>query len=101
VWSLKRWATTRSMTCEMKGRLQIGRYEEMVSGSRVDFFNRGVSTACLREEKRVPDYNDKLHRLQMTGASWLDSCLRSHKGMRFDKQDLVGDETKTIGFQKR
>jgi len=81
---------TRSISFEINDRLEMGRYELHMSGSKVGFLSSGKMCARLRWDGKIPDCIERLHRRQMTGAIYVDRCFNSHVRIGSRGHDFEG-----------
>jgi hypothetical protein len=68
----------------------MGRYELAMSGSKFDFLSRGITRACFKDIGNTPDFKDKLHRRDMTGAIFVERRLSNQVGIGSRQHDLHG-----------
>ena len=68
----------------------MGRYELAISGSKLDFLSSGITQAYFKEVGNTPDFIDKLHRGDMTGAIFVERRLNNQVGIGSRQHDLHG-----------
>lgn len=61
--------------------------------SRLDFFNRGLMTECLKLSGKEPDERDRLIMLVMTGERTDMHFFRRDVGIGSRSQNLSGDDS--------
>ena len=68
----------------------MGLYELAVSGSKLFFFRSGRTNACFSLIGKTPEYRERLHGWQMTGAMCGARRFKSHVGIGSSGHDLAG-----------
>ena len=74
----------------------MGRYELAISESKVDFLSSGITRACFKEIGNTPDFIDKLHRRDMTGAIIFERRLSNQVGIGSRQYDLHGGVLRSL-----
>ena len=88
--------TTFSRILEMKGRFDTGRKFFKSFGSSPDFFNIGVTTACLNGGGTIPEQRELFIILVIRGSRSERHSLAKEVGMGSNMQVLVGDSTMSL-----
>ena len=85
------------MIFDIKERLETGRKFFKLFGSREAFLRRGLTTADLKVDRKVPDDKEKLMMFVRVGSRSLINSRRSDAGRGSYERD-VGFDFKIVAF---
>ena len=89
--------TTFSVIFDIKERLETGRKFFKLFGSREAFLRRGLTTANLKVDGKVPDNKEKLIMFVRVGSRSSINSRRSDVGRGSNEQE-VGFDFKIVAF---
>ena len=97
---MNRRAKIRSITLDIKGRFETGRYQPKLFASRDDRLFEPWKDSSLftmiKSVDNIPDWRERLQMYHIIEATTVESCLRNHVGIESANEDLDGERDKIL-----